>query len=232
MSLRSVCEARKGPSELEADILGVSAEMLGKVIDELKREIFVFMHKPRLAEVKRVVVTDSEEDDETDSEEANPTARSELEELRQRNTELEAKIAELEVLRQHNTELEAENFDLKREIVNLRKCNEEHGSRIEELEKGRRGTDVENIKCDTEIYELKDEVAKLRRDIDELKKESESKKNRKFQTRCIQIAKEILNEKPMIEYRSPFLNGLELDAFFQNIESHWRCKGLGSASAS
>ncbi|CAG8595074.1 uncharacterized protein OCT59_009483 [Rhizophagus irregularis] len=219
MSFRSVCEARKGPSELEADILGVSVEMLGKVIDELKREIFVFMHKPRhAAEMKRVVVTDSEEDDETDSEEANPTARSELEELRQRNTELEAKIAELEVLRQqrqHNTELEAENFDLKREVVNLRKCNEEHGSRIEELEKGRRGTDAENINCDIEIYELKDEVAKLRRDIDELKKESESKKNRKFQTRCIQIAKEILNEKPMIEYRSPFLNGSELDTFFQ-----------------
>src|ERR1051325_3558557 len=47
------------------------------------------------------------------------------------------------------------------------------------------------------------------------KKESESKKNRKFQTRCIQIVKEILNEEPMIEYRSPFLNRLELDAFFQ-----------------
>src|SRR5437763_13898750 len=45
--------------------------------------------------------------------------------------------------------------------------------------------------------------------------ERETKKNRKFQTRCIQIAKEILNEEPIIEYRPPFLNGLELDAFFQ-----------------
>ena len=88
-------------------------------------------------------------------------------------------------------------------------------SRIKELEKGRRDTDAENIKRDIKIYELKAEVAKLRRDIDELKKESESKKNRKFQTRCIQMAKEILNEEPMIEYRPPFLNGLELDAFFQ-----------------
>ena len=43
----------------------------------------------------------------------------------------------------------------------------------------------------------------------------EAKKNRKFQTKCIQIAKEILNEKPIIEYYPPFLNGLELDAFFQ-----------------
>ena len=46
-------------------------------------------------------------------------------------------------------------------------------SRIEELEKGRRDTDAENIKRDIKIYELKAEVAKLRRDIDELKKESE-----------------------------------------------------------
>ena len=43
----------------------------------------------------------------------------------------------------------------------------------------------------------------------------EAKKNRKFQTRCIQIAKEILNEEPIIKYHPPFLNGLELDAFFQ-----------------
>src|SRR2546423_1172961 len=91
-------------------------------------------------------------------------------------------------------------------------------SRIKELEKGRRDTDAENIKRNIEIYELKAEVAKLRRDIDELKKESESKKNRKFQTRCIQIAKEILNEEPIIEYHPPFLNGLELDAFFQKFQ--------------
>ncbi|RIA92507.1 hypothetical protein C1645_845670 [Glomus cerebriforme] len=51
--------------------------------------------------------------------------------------------------------------------------------------------------------------------IEEYKKELECKKNRKFQTRCIQIAKEILNEESMIEYHPPFLNGLEFDAFFQ-----------------
>ncbi|CAI2186386.1 20495_t:CDS:2 [Funneliformis geosporum] len=81
-------------------------------------------------------------------------------------------------------------------------------SRIEELEKVRKDTDAENIKCNIEIVELKAEVAKLRCDIDELKKASESKKNCKFQTRCIQIAKEILNEEPMIKYRLSFLNGL------------------------
>ena len=42
--------------------------------------------------------------------------------------------------------------------------------------------------------------------------EREAKKN---WTRCIQIAKEILNEEPVVEYCPPFLNGLELDAFFQ-----------------
>jgi hypothetical protein len=74
MSLQSVYEARKGPSELKVDILGACVEMLGKAIDELKREIFVFVHKTRHAEVEQVDVTDSqslkghsEEDDETDS---------------------------------------------------------------------------------------------------------------------------------------------------------------------
>lgn len=42
-------------------------------------------------------------------------------------------------------ELEAENFDLKHEVVNLRKCNKEHENRIKELKKSRRGTDTENI---------------------------------------------------------------------------------------
>ncbi|CAJ0745122.1 11419_t:CDS:2 [Entrophospora sp. SA101] len=45
-----------------------------------------------------------------------------------------------------------------------------------------------------------------------------TKKIRKFQTKCIQIAKEILNEEPIIEYRPSFLNGLELDAFFQKYQ--------------
>jgi hypothetical protein len=75
---------------------------------------------------------------------------------------------------------------LKNENQKLRK---ELGSRIEELEKGKVDTDVENVKRDAENVELKAEIAKLRHDIDELKK------NRKFQTRCIKIAKEILNEK-------------------------------------
>lgn len=41
----SVCEARKGPSELEValDILRVCIEMLGKEIDKLKEGILVFM---------------------------------------------------------------------------------------------------------------------------------------------------------------------------------------------
>jgi hypothetical protein len=34
-----------------------------------------------------------------------------------------------------------------------------------------------------------------------------------------QVAKEILNEESMIEYRPPFLNGLELDAFVQKYQN-------------
>ncbi|CAG8688200.1 6666_t:CDS:2 [Cetraspora pellucida] len=44
------------------------------------------------------------------------------------------------------------------------------------------------------------------------------KNNRKFQAKCIQIAKDILNKKPIIEYRPSFLNRMELDAFFQKYQ--------------
>src|SRR5581483_2944071 len=75
----------------------------------------------------------------------------------------------------------------------------------------------ERTKYETETAELRSRIEKLEQYFDELEKESESKKNRKFQSRCIRIAKEILNEEPMIEYCPPFLNGLELDAFFQKF---------------
>ena len=39
-----------------------------------------------------------------------------------------------------------------------------------------------------------------------------SKKNHKFQNKCIKIA---TDEEPIIEYRSSFLNRLEFDAFFR-----------------
>ncbi|CAG8711066.1 8307_t:CDS:1, partial [Scutellospora calospora] len=68
------------------------------------------------------------------------------------------------------------------------------------------------------ILELEARNAKIRPIIDEFTSKSESKKNRKFQTKCIQIAEEILKEKPIIEYRPPFLNELELDAFFQKYQ--------------
>ena len=74
-------------------------------------------------------------------------------------------------------------------------------------------TELEAKKTDEKarLEALEARILKLEQD----QAEREAKKNRKFQTRCIQIAKEILNEEPMIEYRPPFLNGLELDAFFQ-----------------
>ncbi|CAG8814960.1 20237_t:CDS:2, partial [Dentiscutata erythropus] len=76
--------------------------------------------------------------------------------------------------------------------------------KITELEK-------ENIK-------IKGENAELKQGIDELKKELEFKKNRKFQEKCILIAQILLNEEPIVEYRTSFMEGLELDAFFQHIK--------------
>ena len=72
----------------------------------------------------------------------------------------------------------------------------------------------ENNRHDARLKELETRILKLEQD----QSERESKKNRKFQNRCIQIAKEILNEEPIIEYYPPFLNGLELDAFFQKYQ--------------
>ncbi|CAB5216411.1 unnamed protein product [Rhizophagus irregularis] len=41
--------------------------------------------------------------------------------------------------------------------------------------------------------------------LDELKKELESKKNRKFQETCILIAQVLLGEDPVVEYRPSFM---------------------------
>ncbi|RGB38020.1 hypothetical protein C1646_756167 [Rhizophagus diaphanus] len=149
MSLQSVCEAGKGPSsgelEVALDKLGVCIEILGKEIDELKRDILVFMHKTRHAGVdvsvsEEYVVTDSEEDD--DDTAANP---SELDLLRQRNAELEAELeidrGKIDKLKKTISDLSSENFDLKREVAKLR---EELGNRIDELEKNRADNDAEN----------------------------------------------------------------------------------------
>jgi hypothetical protein len=96
---------------------------------------------------------------------------------------------------------DAEIAELKRRNAEILRSNVEYNER----------RDAENAK-------LKARIEELERYFNELKKESEIKKNRKFQTRCIQIAKEILNEEPMIEYRPSFMQGLELDAFFQKYQ--------------
>src|ERR1043165_3857627 len=122
--------------------------------------------------------------------------------------------SEHEILRQRITELEAENAKIKAEkadiedmyIELLKQIREEctrrdaekaeFKARIEELEKNRTDTVAENA-------ELRARVVKLEQDIDELKKELESKKNRKFQEKCILIAQVLLGEEPIVEYISP-----------------------------
>src|SRR5437764_15477182 len=106
--------------------------------------------------------------------------------------------SEIDSLRRCNTKLELRNA---KPIKQTMKKNNIHNARLKELE-----TRILKLECD--------------------QSERESKKNCKFQNRCIQIAKEILNEEPIIEYCSLFLNGLELDAFSKNAELHWRCQGL------
>ncbi|RHZ44890.1 hypothetical protein Glove_707g48 [Diversispora epigaea] len=72
-----------------------------------------------------------------------------------------------------------------------------------------------NYELKKENIKIKTENAELKQNLDELKKELESKKNRKFQEKCILIT-QILNEEPVVEYRPSFMEGLELDAFFQS----------------
>src|SRR2546430_16647241 len=156
---------------------------------------------------------------------------SELELSKQRITELEAENsglrnklsvsdAEIAELKRRNAETLRANYeynerrdaeflkstkkyytDFEAHIVKLKHLSLEQPDRLESIE--------------ALIIEIKAQNAKNKSIIEEYEKELECKKNRKFQTRGIQIAKEILNEEPMIEYRPSFLNGLELDAFFQ-----------------
>ncbi|RHZ80459.1 hypothetical protein Glove_135g83 [Diversispora epigaea] len=85
---------------------------------------------------------------------------------------------------------------------------------IDSLEELKSRLETENDKLKRENSEILTRIIKL----EQIWAEKETKKNRKFQTKCIQIIKEILNEEPIIEYRPPFLNGLEFDAFFQKYK--------------
>src|SRR3954453_18553324 len=147
--------------------------------------------------------------------------------------------SELELLKQCVTELEAKNDKLEAENVELRKGNtgicdlrfklSVSDAEIAELKRRNAEAlranakynemhDAKNVKLKARIEELESENVEFRdrlTKVEQKQAERESKKNRKFQIRCIQIAKKILNKEPIIKYHSPFLNGLELDAFFQ-----------------
>jgi hypothetical protein len=187
---------------------------------------------------------------EIDGHSVTDSLRQRITELEVRNGELETenaeipelrkKLAEIPKLRKKLAKVKARNAELIKEMmeednrrvarIELLKAIEEKYARrdvekaefkakIEELEKNRTDIVAENA-------ELSSRVVKLEQDIVELKKELEPKKNRKFQEKCILVAQVLLGEEPIVEYRPHFLNGLELDAFFQNIELHWKCKGL------
>jgi DNA repair exonuclease SbcCD ATPase subunit len=176
---------------------------------------------------------------EIDGHSVTDSLRQRITELEVRNGELETenaeipelrkKLAEIPKLRKKLAKVKARNAELIKEMmeednrrvarIELLKAIEEKYARrdvekaefkakIEELEKNRTDIVAENA-------ELSSRVVKLEQDIVELKKELEPKKNRKFQEKCILVAQVLLGEEPIVEYRPHFLNGLELDAFFQ-----------------
>ncbi|GBB95708.1 hypothetical protein RclHR1_00260013 [Rhizophagus clarus] len=67
-------------------------------------------------------------------------------------------------------------------------------------------------RVDSLVYEN----IELKRAIDDLTKELDLRKNRKSQDKCILIA---FDEDPLINYQPSFLQGLELDAFFQKYQN-------------
>ncbi|RIA97058.1 hypothetical protein C1645_814573 [Glomus cerebriforme] len=124
-----------------------------------------------------------------------------------KKAELEAEIAKLKAEKaEFISSIKKDYADFETHIVKLKHLSLEQPDRLESIE--------------AIIIEIKAQNAK-NKSIEEYEKELESKKNRKFQTRCIQIAKEILNEDPIIEYRPPFLNVMPSS---KNIELHWKCK--------
>ncbi|RHZ49134.1 hypothetical protein Glove_529g6 [Diversispora epigaea] len=139
-----------------------------------------------------------------------------LAELKAKNAELMAEKAELEAKQGEYAKLKGENTKLLKQII------EEYAKNKADIAKLKTGLQYpilfEHIK--TTILEFETRNAKLKPIIEEFTKKSKfshlviGKKNRKFQTKCIQIAEEILNEEPIIEYCPSFLNGLEFDAFF------------------
>jgi uncharacterized membrane-anchored protein YhcB (DUF1043 family) len=123
-------------------------------------------------------------------------------------------LSELEVLKQRITKLEAENVkiraDYETEIANLKAKKAEF---INSIKKDYTDFEAHIVKLkhlsselpdrlegiEAIIIEIKAQNAKNKSIIEEYEMELECKKNRKFQTRCIQIAKKILNEEPIIK---------------------------------
>ncbi|CAG8734985.1 31576_t:CDS:2, partial [Racocetra persica] len=106
--------------------------------------------------------------------------------------------SDIDLLKQVNIKLTARITELKP----IAKEKEKVEIRIIELKQTKKLNQTENA-------ELKAEIAKLKQDV-----EHESKKNRKFQEKCILITQVLLGEEPIIEYCPSFMRELKLGAFF------------------
>ncbi|PKY57165.1 hypothetical protein RhiirA4_478045 [Rhizophagus irregularis] len=125
------------------------------------------------------------------------------------------KITKILLFELESVKIDDEDEELKQCITEIKYMQSKIDSlrqRITELE-FRNAEPIKQMMEENNRYDARLETRILKLEQDQ--SERESKKNRKFRNRCIQIAKEILNEEPIIKYHPPFLNGLELDAFFQ-----------------
>ena len=114
--------------------------------------------------------------------------------MRQRITELETKNAKIKAEKADIEDMYIEFLkQIKKEYTRRDAEKAEFKARIEELGKNRTDTVAENA-------ELNARVVKLEQDIDELKKELKSKKNCKFQEKCILTAQVLLEEESIIKY--------------------------------
>ncbi|RHZ88204.1 hypothetical protein Glove_25g58 [Diversispora epigaea] len=102
-------------------------------------------------------------------------------------------------------------YNLISEYIKLKK-------EIDELKNENIKIKTENTKLKHDKEEVEIENIKLKQNLDKFKKELKFKKNHKFQKKCILIFQVLLGEKSIIEYRLPFLNGLEFDVFFQKCQ--------------
>ncbi|CAJ0749546.1 9936_t:CDS:2 [Entrophospora sp. SA101] len=100
------------------------------------------------------------------------------------------------------------NIDVKEALMDIIKASIDNNARFKELENDDREYDESYRRNKERFLEHEERLWKYVKRTDP--------KRQKFQSKCIQISKEILDENPIVDYCPPFLNGLKLYVFFPN----------------